>query len=282
MRLGVMQGRLCPQVGDKIQAFPGAGWRNEFALSRELGLNCIEWVFEEPGFESNPIMSDCGIRDMRQVSGDSGVAIGSVVADYFMVKRLFGEPKPDIERAVDMLRLLIRNCRAAGIPLVELPFVDASALKTAQDQAELVKNLERPLEDARKQGVAVGLETSLAPREFRRLLDTLRPWGVRANYDMGNSSSLGFHPAEELPVLGKDIGNVHIKDRVLGGGSVPLGRGDTDFGEVFRQLKALRYDRDFIFQSARQDLASSPVKKGPRDTVRECLEFMRPYLESLS
>jgi hexulose-6-phosphate isomerase len=282
MRLGVMQGRLCPQVGDRIQAFPGAGWSNDFAMSRELGLSCIEWVFEEPDLESNPIMSDCGIRDMRQVSGDSGVAIGSVVADYFMTKRLFGEPKPDIERAVDMLRILIRNCRAADIPLVELPFVDASALKTAHDQMDLLENLKRPLEDARKEGVAVGLETSLPPKEFRRLLDALSPWGVRANYDMGNSSSLGFDPAEEIPVLGKDIGNVHIKDRVRGGGTVPLGQGDTDFGEVFRRLKALRYDGDFIFQSARQDLTSSPVKKGPVDTVREYLDFMRPYMESLS
>lgn len=277
-----MQGRLCPPVGDKIQAFPGACWKDEFASSRELGLTCIEWVFEEPGFESNPLMSDSGIREMRHVSADSGVAIGSVVADYFMVKRLFGEPKPAIERAADTLRLLIRNCRAAGIPLVELPFVDASALKTEAEQAELIKNLERPLEDARKAGVAIGLETSLAPREFRRLLDALKPWGVRANFDMGNSSSLGFDPAEELPVLGKDIGNVHIKDRVRGGGTVPLGRGATDFGEVFRQLKALRYAGDFIFQSARQDLSSSTVKKSPRDAVREYLEFMRPYLESLS
>lgn len=282
MRLGVMQGRLCPQVGDRIQAFPGAGWRNEFVVSHELGLGCIEWVFDEPDFESNPITSDRGIRDMRHVSGDSGVAIGSVVAHYFMTKRLFGEPKPDIERAVDMLRILIRNCRAADIPLVELPFVDASALNTAQDQAELLKNLERPLEDARKEGVAVALETSLAPKEFRRLLDALSPWGVRASYDMGNSSSLGFDPAEEIPVLGKDIGNVHIKDRVLGGGTVPLGQGDTDFDEVFRRLKTLRYDGDFIFESARQDLASSSVKKDPRDTVREYIEFMRPYLEALS
>lgn len=282
MRLGVMQGRLCPPVGDKIQAFPGACWPQEFAASRELGLNCIEWVFEHPGHEANPLMSEGGIREMRDAGRQYGVAINSVVADYFLVSRLFGEPKAAVARAVEMLSLLIRNCRAAGIPIVELPFVDASALKTESDQAELVKNLEKPLEDARREGVTIGLETSLAPKDFRRLLDALRPRGVKANYDMGNSASLGFNPAEEIPVLGADIANVHIKDRLRGGGTVPLGRGDTDFAEVFRQLKALRYEGGFIFQSARQDLSGSSVKKGPQETVREYLAFMRPHLEGLN
>lgn len=282
MRLGVMQGRLCPPVGDKIQAFPGACWPREFAASRELGLDCIEWVFEQPDCEANPLMSEGGIREMREASRQYGVAINSVVADYFMVDLLFGTPKAELARAIDMLRLLIRNCRAAGIPIVELPFVDASALKSQADQAELVKNLEKPLEDARREGVTLGLETALAPRDFRRLLDALRPHGVKANYDMGNSASLGFDPAEEIPVLGADIANVHIKDRLRGGGTVPLGRGDTDFAKVFHQLKALCYRGDFIFQSARQDLPGSLVRKGPQETLREYLAFMRPYLEGLN
>lgn len=278
MRLGVMQGRLCPPIGDKIQAFPGSRWADEFAASRELGLDAIEWVFERPDYEANPLLTDSGVKEMREASREYGVVIGSVVADYFMVERLFGEG-PGVKPALEMLRLLFARCRDAKIPLVELPFVDSSALKTEADKKELVSNLQGPLEEAYRLGVTVSLETSLPPAEFNSLLAALRPHPVKVNFDMGNSASLGFAPAEEIPALAHSIANVHIKDRVHGGGTVPLGTGDVDFPEVFARLAAAGYSGDFIFQCARQDLSTSKAKKGPKETILEYLEFVRPLLK---
>ena len=279
MRIGVMQGRLCPPIDGKIQAFPGDCWRDEFSASQKLGLNCIEWIFEAPDVDKNPLLTDAGIADMKSVSTESGVVIGSVVADYFMEKLLFSLPPEEIEKNVEMLRLLVRNCASAGIPIIELPFVDASALDSAEHREEVVKNLQAPLEDAKKAGIVIGFETSLSPQVFRGFLDSFKPYEVRANFDMGNSSSLNFDPAEEIPTLGTDIANVHIKDRVLGGGTVPLGEGNTNFQEVFSQLKALDYSGDFIFQSARQDIPESKSQKGPEETVLEYMDFMKPHLE---
>ncbi len=47
------------------------------------------------------------------------------------------------------------------------------------------------------------------------------------------------------------MGSVHLKDRKLAGGIVPLGQGDTDFEELFQALAAIRYMGDFILQVAR-------------------------------
>jgi L-ribulose-5-phosphate 3-epimerase len=44
--IGIMQGRLSPPVGGRIQSFPVDCWREEFFRAREAGLNCIEWVYE--------------------------------------------------------------------------------------------------------------------------------------------------------------------------------------------------------------------------------------------
>jgi hexulose-6-phosphate isomerase len=44
---------------------------------------------------------------------------------------------------------------------------------------------------------------------------------------------------------------VHLKDRVLGAGTVPLGHGDTDFASLFQCLAEVRYAGDFILQVAR-------------------------------
>ena len=46
---------------------------------------------------------------------------------------------------------------------------------------------------------------------------------------MGNSASLGYDAQEEIDLLGNKIINVHIKDRIRSGTTVPLGTGDTDF-----------------------------------------------------
>jgi L-ribulose-5-phosphate 3-epimerase len=44
---------------------------------------------------------------------------------------------------------------------------------------------------------------------------------------------------------------VHIKDRVNGGGTVPLGSGDVDFRALFQCLREVGYGGDFVLQVAR-------------------------------
>ena len=45
--------------------------------------------------------------------------------------------------------------------------------------------------------------------------------------------------------------NVHVKDRVLGGTTVPLGTGSADFEAVFAALAQRNYQGNFILQTAR-------------------------------
>ena len=104
---------------------------------------------------------------------------------------------------------------------------------------------------AEETGVELHLETSLGPAEFARLLDGVPNPNLKVNYDSGNSASLGYAPADEFAAYGDRIGSVHIKDRVLNGGTVPLGTGDTDFPALFSGLEKIRYQGDFTLQVAR-------------------------------
>ena len=54
-RLGIMQGRLSPPIDDQIQAFPAGVWEEEFALSKAIGLGCLEWIYAYPEHASNPL-----------------------------------------------------------------------------------------------------------------------------------------------------------------------------------------------------------------------------------
>jgi len=71
------------------------------------------------------------------------------------------------------------------------------------------------------------------------------------NYDIGNSASLGYHPAEEFAAYGDRVGAIHVKDRVLGGTTVPLGTGAADFPGAFKAVWNSGYAGDFTLQTAR-------------------------------
>ena len=60
--IGIMQGRLSPPRGDLIQWYPEDTWESEFYLAKEIGLVCIEWVFQKSSANENLISYDSGIN----------------------------------------------------------------------------------------------------------------------------------------------------------------------------------------------------------------------------
>ena len=70
---------------------------------------------------------------------------------------------------------------------------------------------------------------------------------------MGNSASLDYNPDIEFSNYGFRILNVHVKDRVLKGATVPLGYGNAKFAKIFKQLAMIGYSGNFILQTARAD-----------------------------
>ena len=41
-----MQGRLLPKYKGRYQAHPFGYWQDEFPIASELGLDCIEFIFD--------------------------------------------------------------------------------------------------------------------------------------------------------------------------------------------------------------------------------------------
>jgi len=254
--IGIMQGRLSPPVGGRIQSFPVDSWREEFARAREVGLDCVEWVYEFDTEVDNPLSTEAGVVEIRSLVRRSGVAVWSICADYYMQERLVaadGSPRPDV---VSHLGSLLQRASLLGVRYVVLPFVDASSLRTEAELAGLRQVLAELLTLARQTGVELHLETDLKPAPLAQLLQQVSHPQLRANYDIGNSASLGHDPAEELTLLGPFLGSVHVKDRVLGGGTVPLGTGAADFAACFQLFRQSNYRGPFILQAARQEALS--------------------------
>jgi L-ribulose-5-phosphate 3-epimerase len=251
MAIAIMQGRLVPPSDGRIQCFPRERWRDEFELAASAGLDAIEWIYDLYGADVNPIATDDGLAEIKNLSTESDVFVRSLCADMFMDKPLLRATEAEIEERKDTLVWLLGQCAMLGVKRVVLPFVDASRIDSDAELDDVVGVLRSLLRDLERTGVELHLETSLSPERFADLLARLPHPMVKVNYDSGNSSSLGYRPADEFDAYGERVGSVHIKDRVLGGSTVPLLSGDADFDGLFDCLAKVAYQGDFVLQVAR-------------------------------
>lgn len=247
-----MQGRLVAPVDGRIQAFPADAWGDEFARAAEAGLDSIEWIYETYGADRNPLCTDAGVVGLRRLGDRHGVAVRSVCADYFMEHPLVRASASELAGRVAHLEWLVDRCRRAGIERAVLPFVDSSDVRTGAEEDALVETLRAVEPGATAAGVELHLEMSLGPERFACFMARL-PDVIRVNYDSGNSASLGYVTREEFAAYGDRIGSVHVKDRLRGGTTVPLGTGSADFPSFFDGLKQIGYAGDIVLQVARGD-----------------------------
>jgi hexulose-6-phosphate isomerase len=269
-----MCGRLSPQIDNKTQIFPTNSWKNEFHAASECGFDSIEWIFD---LQKNPILDEQGLDEIRKLSAEHSVQINSLCADYFMEKLLFNVSESDLNKNIQILQKLILNCHKLGIKILELPFVDSSSLRTDYEENQIVTNLDKSISLAEKNDIIVTFETDLKPKHFVEFLKKFEHKNIAANYDTGNSASLGYDVSEEIPALGPWISNIHIKDRLLHGKTVNLGTGNTNFDLFFSELRKLNYKGELIIQGARNDLQEKPLV-----TCTKYLDFVKQYLHKHS
>lgn len=266
--VGIMHGRLSPPQYGSIQSFPADTWRGEFALAAEAGLACIEWIYEVRNEDRNPLRTAEGVAEIYALSKATGVGVWSICADYYMEAQLLDLNGSAVQRHTDHLEWLLGRAAGLGARYIVIPFVDSSALISSEQRQGAVVLFRRLAPIAAQHGVELHLESDLPPAVFASLLrDIGSPW-VKANYDIGNSASLGYAPQNELPAIGPWLGSVHVKDRRRGGATVPLGSGDADFASCFEQFRRLGFSRWFILQAARStEMSEVDLAAANRATV---------------
>jgi hexulose-6-phosphate isomerase len=244
-----MEGRLVPPEPGRFQSFPRERWADEFALARRVPLSYIEWIVDGYGMDANPFPSR--VDELMALSRTSGVEVRSLCADLFMEQPFVRCSEPEFAQRLAALEELIAAAGRCSINRIVIPFVDNSAIVTDEDASRAIRMLREALPAARAAGVELHLETALDPSAFAAFLARIDDPLVKVNYDSGNSASLGFRVEDEFAAYGSRIGSVHVKDRMLGGSTVPLGTGAADFRALFAALRAVRYAGDITMQVAR-------------------------------
>ena len=271
-KLGVMQGRLLPKYRSRYQAHPVGYWQHEFKLAQGIQLDCIEFILDYNDYELNPLTNSKGVQEIKAISAKTGVEVHSICADYFMEAPLHTEAQNVADRSYKVMVDLLNTAADLGVSDIVIPCVDGASLQqNTNSRIRFIQQMSKITPIAETLNVNLSLETDLSPKAFVELLENLNSGNVTVNYDIGNSAALGFNPLEELTAYGDRISDIHIKDRIHGGGPVILGDGSADFDMFFSTLKEIDFRGLFIMQAYRDDEGLEVFKKQ--------LEWIKPYLE---
>ena len=266
-----MQGRLLPKYQGRYQAHPVGYWQDEFPIVNKEGLSYIEFILDFDGAVKNPLMDSKGVEEILSLSSQTGVEIKTICADYFMEAPLHSASEDVVKESQKVLKTLIQNSVQLGVTDIVIPCVDQSSLVDEVSVTRFIESIQPLVELAESSNINLSLETDLAPAPFVELLEKLNSPKVTVNYDTGNSSALGYDPAEELLAYGNRISDIHIKDRKYKGGPVVLGMGDTQFEAFFKALSKINYHGPFIMQAYRDDEGIDVFKKQ--------LSWIKPKIE---
>lgn len=247
-RIGVMQGRLSPRPEARLQAFPHQSWPEEFAQAKRLGFSYLEWIYEAERARENPIASRAGRAAIRACVAESGLPVGSVCADYFMVHRLAGGSAEARITHAAALSELIFWASEIGARRILLPVLETSQVDTPELVLQVTESILRVCPALEASGIVLGLEMEISGREYARVVAGVGHERVRAYYDTGNSTAQGFDIAADILPLLPLLEAVHLKDRAVSGTSQPFGRGAANFSGFFQVLAEAGFKGDFLTQ----------------------------------
>lgn len=250
-RIGFMQGRLSEMVEGRIQAFPWNHWQEEFEIAFKHDFGVMEWTLDQDSLYKNPLMTDAGRQRIKHLQSHHNIRIPSLTGDCLMQVPFFKTTGTYRNELLVNLRNIIQSCVLLDIEIIVFPLVDNARLENDEQSNILKDALNSITPELRQTHVKICFESDLAPEKMADFMEEYDSACFGVNYDIGNSASLGYRPSDEICLYGHRIMNVHIKDRLLNGTTVPLGKGNANIPEVLECLEKAGYQGNYILQTAR-------------------------------
>ncbi len=268
-KIGIMQGRLSPQYSNYIQRFPEKHWSEEFKIAKKLKLNSIEWTLDYDKLFKNPIFDKNQIKKIKYQKKKYKIKVNSLTADCLMEKPFW---KLKNEKFFDIFVKIIDACSNLGIKYLVVPLVDNGSISDKKFENKLIKKLIENVKFIKKKKVIILFESDFNPPKLRNFINKLPKNVFGINYDTGNSASLGYDIENEFKCYGKNIKNIHIKDRIYKGKTVRLGQGDVNFNKLKKILLKIKYKNNIILQTARGK------KNKDIEEIKINLKFLKKFI----
>ena len=253
-KYGVSQGRLTKS--EQLQRFPSEAWQQEFSNASKLGVSFIELLTEREFNSENPVWSEEGRQEIKDLCLRTGCKTYSLCIDYVINHSLLDDKDETtlehVKKAFSAASLL--NCKIVIFPLLE-----ASNLleENAHKFVPIFKYLSN---EASKYDLKICVESLLKANELKKFLNLVGHPNVKAVFDTGNRANTSSDLYSEIVSLGNYVEHVHIKDKNKYGENVILGTGLVDFRSIFSALKKINYAGALNFETTRG--------QNPLETIR--------------
>jgi len=245
----LVQGRGLKQIKKDIQYFP-INWEEEFPIIEKLGFDGIEWIYDDPVEYENPLLNSDGRKKMIDLSKQNSVKLENIVFDWFLRHPLFVDNDGvSLESKIKHMKKLIKFSSITGFQNIIFPILEKNNINSPQKFNKCVKIFkDYILDDLTEFNIQIHFETSLTSQIEKKLLNELNHDKLKICFDMGNSASYGYDCEKSISDVMEFLGSVHIKDRVLGGPSVPLNDGVVNFKKVFKSLNQIKFSGPLSYQ----------------------------------
>jgi L-ribulose-5-phosphate 3-epimerase len=252
-----------------LWAFPyPARWslKECFELAKDAGFDGVELNFDEQG-EFSAESSDEQIREVGRLAREAGIGVSGVCSFLFWPYPLTANDPAKREKALALANRMVEAAALAGTEnLLVVPGASYASFVEGFEPVPIDvcdrrarEAVCKMLPQAEKAGVYLNIENIFisgflfSPREMNEFVDSFHsPW-VRIHFDTGNIMQYQF-PEHWVPLLGKRIKNVHVKewDRRSGEFSLqnfrPLLDGTTNWPAVIEELDKIDYREYLTFE----------------------------------
>jgi|TARA_B110000858_G_C17773297_1_gene460829 sugar phosphate isomerase/epimerase len=242
-KIGIMQGRLVPrEIKSRMQSFPFKNWKKEIYLAKKNNIRFVEWTIDYNNFLNNPIIKNPAL--VKKIIKNK-VKVHSVTCDFFMQKPFFKIPN-NKNKIFEYLKILINSCVKLGIKYVVIPLVDKSSIKSKKEEKLVITELIKFEKKNYFGKTKILFETDYDPKHVINFISKFNnKFGI--NYDAGNSAGLNYNINQEFEYFDK-VFNVHIKDKIIHGKTVRLGKGNLNLNNLISNLKK-KYKGNLILQT---------------------------------
>jgi len=220
-------GRYRMKKSINLWAFPyPSKWtlKECFELARDAGFDGVEINFDLEG-EFSAKSSDEEIREIGRLARKAGIKISGVCSFLFWPFSMTANDPERRKKGVELASRMIEAARLAGTE--NLLVVPGAVYAPWEEKPDPVPNdvcarrarqaVRKLLPAAEKAEVFLNIENIFAngflfsPQEMNAFVDSFHSERVRIHFDTGNIMEYQF-PEHWVPILGKRIQNVHLKE----------------------------------------------------------------------
>jgi hexulose-6-phosphate isomerase len=178
-----------------------------FQLAKSLGFE---------GVEPNTLATSEEVTEYREASQKTGVKIHSIMnSDHWRYPLTDNDPGV-VKQCVDGIVTSMRNAHDLGADAVLLvPGIVTASVGYGDVYRRSQEQIRKLLPLAKELDVVIAVENVgnrflLSPLEFARYVDEFESPYVRAYFDVGNVTSIGY-PQDWIRTLGSRLAKLHIK-----------------------------------------------------------------------